>query len=320
VFYYEVKIIYLFHHLRISPKVNLSSMPVSDLSEHHHPVSDMFPALDPKEAWEKYSLTREQISFFNEFGYLSDVKILEADQIDWLTSELALIADPGHPGHALFYEFHTNESSDPNKILFHSLGHWRITKGFHDILWNPAFVIPASQLLGDRAVRFWHDQLFCKPAHHGGVVAWHQDYSYWTRTSPMQHLTCWIGLDDSTVSNGCLYYIPGSHRWGLLDKIELAGNMDGLQDLLSEEQRKQFDLRKPIEMKRGCGSFHHPLMVHGSYENKSPVARRACVLNVFANGTMSQSDDELLQGVPPIPAGEQMKGQYFPLLFDPAVN
>ena len=49
------------------------------------------------------------------------------------------------------------------------------------------------------AVRFWHDQLFCKPARHGGVVAWHQDYSYWTRTVPMNHLTCWIALDDAAV-------------------------------------------------------------------------------------------------------------------------
>ena len=64
--------------------------------------------------------------------------------------------------------------------------------------------MPASQLLGG-PVRFWHDQLFCKPAHHGGVVAWHQDYSYWTRTEPMSHLTCWIALDDSDRDNGCLY-------------------------------------------------------------------------------------------------------------------
>src|SRR5256885_674880 len=84
-------------------------------------------------------------------------------------------------------------------VLFHALGAWRITPGFHDLLWNPAFTVPASQLLGG-AVRFWHDQLFCKPAHHGGVVAWHQDYSYWTRTQPLAHLTCWIGLDDSNRS------------------------------------------------------------------------------------------------------------------------
>jgi hypothetical protein len=76
--------------------------------------------------------------------------------------------------------------------LFHALGAWRIAPGFHDLLWNPAFVMPAAQLL-DGPVRFWHDQLFCKPAQHGGVVAWHQDYSYWTRTQPMAHLSCWIG-------------------------------------------------------------------------------------------------------------------------------
>src|SRR5687768_17509368 len=70
---------------------------------------------------------------------------------------------------------------DPATILFHALGAWRIAPEFHDLLWNPAFIVPASQLL-EGPVRFWHDQLFCKPAHHGGRVAWHQDYSYWTRT------------------------------------------------------------------------------------------------------------------------------------------
>src|SRR5678809_1062667 len=105
--------------------------------------------------------------------------------------------------------FNENESTEPNRVLFHALGAWRVTPGFHDVLWNPAFLVPASQLLGG-AVRFWHDQLFCKPARHGGVVAWHQDYSYWTRTTPLAHLTCWIGLDDSSRDNGCLNYIPGS--------------------------------------------------------------------------------------------------------------
>ena len=101
--------------------------------------------------------------------------------------------------------------------------------GFHDILWNPRFTVPASQLLGG-GVRFWHDQLFCKPAQHGGVVAWHQDYSYWTRTQPMAHLTCWIGLDDATRDNGCLQYIPGSHRWDLLPITGLAGDMDSIRE------------------------------------------------------------------------------------------
>jgi hypothetical protein len=288
-----------------------------DLSEHHQLVSDLFPSISPREAWEKYKLSEDQVSFFNTYGYLSGIKLLDDHQVDQLLTELDEIKEPSHPKHHLFYEFHTNESKDPNAVLFHSLGHWRITPGFHDILWNPKFVVAASQLLGNKAVRFWHDQLFCKPAHHGGVVAWHQDYSYWRRTLPMQHLTCWVALDDVTTENGCLYYVPKSHTWGLLDKPELAGDMEGLQQLLTDQQKKQFAEKVPIEMKRGYAAFHHPLMVHGSYENKSARPRRAFVLNVFADGTYSDSDEEILKGVPVIQKGKQLKGQFFPMLFDP---
>jgi ectoine hydroxylase-related dioxygenase (phytanoyl-CoA dioxygenase family) len=185
----------------------------------------------------------------------------------------------------------------------------------HDTLWNPAFVMAAHQLLENKPVRFWHDQLFCKPAKHGGVVAWHQDYSYWTRTIAMQHLTCWTGLDDATAENGCLHYIPKSHKWGLLNAPSLAGDMDGLMNYLSEEQKEMFKDPVAIELKKGHATFHHPLMVHGSYENKSNSKRRAFVLNVFADGTISNTDDELLSGVPPIPKGNKMDGKFFPLLF-----
>ena len=245
---------------------------------------------------------------------MANVKLLNDDQVAVLNEELAAIADPEHPGNALFYEFHSNESTDPNSVLFHSLGHWRITPGFHDVLWNPAFVMAASQLLGNNSVRFWHDQLFCKPARHGGVVAWHQDYSYWTRTEPMQHLTCWTGLDDASTENGCMHYIPRSHRWGLLDKPELAGDMEGVLDYLTDEQKAGFK-PVPIEMKRGHATFHHPLTVHGSYENKSERLRRAYVLNVFADGTRSVSDEPLLNGVPPVSDGQAINGQFFPLLY-----
>ncbi|NND35264.1 MAG: phytanoyl-CoA dioxygenase family protein [Saprospiraceae bacterium] len=288
---------------------------VSDLSKIHGLISDMFPQLSGED-WEKYKLSREQVQFFDEYGYLSNIKLLDEEHIAQLLDELKQIAEPDHPGHHLFYQFDSNESSDPNTVLFHSLGHWRITPGFHDVLWNPAFVVAASQLLGDVAIRFWHDQLFCKPAKHGGVVAWHQDYSYWTRTKSMQHLTCWVGLDDASIDNGCLYYVPGSHRWGLLEKPELAGEMDGLKQFLTEDQLADFKA-VPIEMKKGHGAFHHPLMVHGSYENRSERARRAFVLNVFADGTYSDSNDPLLEGVPVIRKGDKMEGQFFPLLFSP---
>jgi ectoine hydroxylase-related dioxygenase (phytanoyl-CoA dioxygenase family) len=287
-----------------------------DLSEFAHFVSDMFRWPADRSEWESYRLSLEQVEFFNENGYLAGIKLLEEWQVDRLNEELKEVMDENHPSHGLLYEFHSNESTDPDRVIFHSLGHWRMTPGFHDILWNPAFVMAAHQLLGDKGVRFWHDQLFCKPAKHGGVVAWHQDYSYWTRSKPMQHLTCWVGLDDSTAENGCLRYIPGSHRWGFLGKPVLTGEMDGLKAYLDTGQQEQLKHSIPVEMRRGYATFHHPLLVHGSFENSSDRPRRAFVLNVFADGTWSDSDEPLLDGVPAFRKGEKIGGQFFPLLYE----
>jgi len=73
----------------------------------------------------------------------------------------------------------------------------------------------------------------------------------------------------------------------------------------------------PVELKRGECSFHHPLLVHGSYENRSDRQRRATLINVFRDGVRSASSEEILEGVPPIPSGQKMEGRFFPLLFDP---
>ena len=287
----------------------------SDLSHPHEPITDLFPAISGIDTTQ-YRLTSDQIDFFHANGYLAGIRLLNDDQIAVLREQLQQLVDPTHAGHDLFYEFHSNESTEPSTVLFHALGAWRIASGFHDLLWNPAFLIPAAQLLAG-PVRFWHDQLFCKPAHHGGVVAWHQDYSYWTRTQPMAHLSCWIGLDDSTRENGCVHYVPGSHRWNLLPITGLANNMVAIQSVLNEEQTNQFQ-PVAIQLKAGECSFHHPLMVHGSYENRSDYPRRGAVVNVMRDGVCSASDDPLLEGVPAIPSGEKIQGQFFPLLFDPA--
>ena len=293
-------------------------MNAEDLSKAHKLISDLFKWPDTKKEWEQYKLNKEQLDFFNENGFLTGVKMLENEQVDVLRNELTELADINHPGHYLFYEFHSNESDDPETILFHALGAWRITKGFHDVLWNPRFLIAASQLLGNKPVRFWHDQLFYKPAKKGGVVAWHQDYSYWTRTKPIAHLTCWCGLDDSTKENGCLQYIAGSHRWGLLPKPVIAGELQGIKNFLSDDQKKQFATPQYAEVKAGEAIFHHPLTLHGSGENKSDKPRRAFVINVIEDGVISDADEPMLTGVNVIPKGEKMQGQFFPLLFNPA--
>ena len=287
---------------------------MEDLSVYHQPVTSLFSGPSHPD-WIRFQLSESQIEFYQTNGYLAGIRLLDNQQVERLRAELAQLSEPSHQGNKLFYEFHSNESTDPRKILFHALGAWRVASGFHDLLWNPAFLMPASQLL-EGSVRFWHDQIFYKPGYHGGVVAWHQDYSYWTRTTPMAHLSCWIGLDDSTAENGCVHYVPGSHRWNLLPITGLAADMDSIQTVLTDEQKANF---KPlaIELKKGEASFHHPLMVHGSFENKTDRPRRATVINVFRDGVKSDSEEPLLEGIPAIAKGQKIQGQFFPLLFEP---
>ena len=135
----------------------------------------------------------------------------------------------------------------------------------------------------------------------------------------MAHLSCWIALDQSTRENGCIHYVPGSHRWELLPITGLAGDMDSIDDVLNDDMKARF---KPvaIELNAGEASFHHPLMIHGSYENRTSQPRRAAVINVFRDGVVSASNNPPLEGVPPIPAGERMNGQFFPLLLDASVR
>jgi ectoine hydroxylase-related dioxygenase (phytanoyl-CoA dioxygenase family) len=282
---------------------------MDDLAAYHRPIGNLFRS---EREMDEYSLTVDEIEFFNENGYLSGKQLLDQRQIDRLREELVGLMNPEQASNPLFYEYHLNESNTPGQVLFHALGAWRVKPAFHDLLFSRAFTVPASQLLGG-AVRFWHDQIFVKPAHDGGIVAWHQDYSYWTRTKPTAHLTCWIGLDDSTRDNGCVHFVPGSHKWGLLPRGALADDMDAVFERLSEEQKAAF---KPvaIELKAGEASFHHAMMVHGSFENRSDHARRAAVINVFRDGVISDSDEPLLDGVPVIPKGQKIEGRFFPLL------
>ena len=286
-----------------------------DLAIYHQPLTDLFERFQAENV-ERWQLTPQQLETYHRDGYLAGIRILDEPQVEALRAELQTFFQSGHDGQDLWYEYHTNESAQSDTVLFHALGAWRLRPGFHDVLWHPAFTVPASQLL-EGAVRFWHDQLFCKPAKHGGVVAWHQDYSYWTRTTPMAHLTCWIGLDDSRRDNGCLHYVPRSHRWPLLPITGLAGDMNAIREVLSAEQWEQFQHPVAVELKAGEASFHHPLLVHGSFENRIERPRRATVVNVIRDGVASQSNEPLLKGVPVVPAGTRLAGQYFPLLYQP---
>ncbi|XP_033119624.1 phytanoyl-CoA dioxygenase, peroxisomal-like isoform X2 [Anneissia japonica] len=300
---------------------------VKDWSTVSVPSGGLFKPVEDARSWSNFDLPAERVKEFWENGYITNVPVLTPDQCDNILTVYQELVEKSNefPGYELLYEHHSNQSGDPDNVLMHCLGHWRFNQLFHDLVFLPEIAVPSSKLLHpaeDKSVRLWHDQLFAKPPRHGGVVAWHQDYSYWTRTKPMMHLTVHIALDEQTLDNGALHYVPGSHKWRKngepLPITDLNfKDMESIQTVLTEEEKALF---KPVPslLKKGEASFHHPLMVHGSYGNRSECPRRACVVNYIADGVVSDSEDPLLQKTNPVPKGEKLNGQFYPLIYDPS--
>src|SRR5262245_1300505 len=101
---------------------------IEDLSQYDQPVSDLFPKAD-SHSFDQFRLSDEQLEFYRENGYVAGIRLLNAEQIEVLRREVLELVNPNRPGNDLFYEFNSNESANPEQILFHALGAWRILPG-----------------------------------------------------------------------------------------------------------------------------------------------------------------------------------------------
>ena len=282
----------------------------------HRMVGDLFRPAASQADRARYTLTGAQVAEFRELGFVRGPRVLDDKQIKALRQGLEQIRTGKNERLSELYEIDEAWKKAPEQSVFHFLGAWRIDEAFHDLLFHPAIAIPVGQLLDTPRVRFWHDQVFYKPPRHPGVVAWHQDYSYWTRSVPARHLTVWIGLDDSTLANGCIHFVPGSHKWPLLPKLQLLDNMEGIKGVLTPEQLAQFK-PEPLELKAGECSFHDCMTLHGSYGNSSDIPRRGVVLNYMHPETRSvDGKHPLLTHTPLIPEGAVIEGYDFPIVYD----
>ena len=79
---------------------------------------------------------------------------------------------------------------------------------------DPEILDLVEAVLGPDLI-LWGSSLFAKPAGVGKRVQWHQDSNWWPM-KPMVTATVWIAIDAASPDNGCLRYIPGSHRWPVL--------------------------------------------------------------------------------------------------------
>lgn len=135
---------------------------------------------------------------------------------------------------------------------------------------HPKIVEIACDLLGPD-IKLYVDQMLLKPPFHGSAKPYHQDSPYWP-IEPRELATCWMALDEATVENGCMRFLPGTHRLGLLEHHRLEGPHivpEGWQEM---SQRPE---EVAVELKAGSCTFHHSLVLHETAPNRSPNPRRA---------------------------------------------
>jgi ectoine hydroxylase-related dioxygenase (phytanoyl-CoA dioxygenase family) len=284
------------------------------LERHAAPITDAFPsAAGDLSPWD---LSAEQRASFDTHGYLAPIPLLDTHQVAELRTRIANIADHLDEHSDLLYEVESAWTESPADVVLHFLGAWRVDPWIHDLIQHPGITVPLAQILGTPRLRFWHDQVFWKPPHHPGVVPWHQDYSYWQRTTPENHISIHIALDDSDLDSGCLHFIPGSHRWPTLPAPSFGGDIDQIQAHLGDTQRAEFH-PVPAPLRAGEASIHHSSTLHGSHANTSPRPRRGLVLNFMGPDTRcADGTTPLLAGCPLIPTGALIEGPLFPIALD----
>lgn len=131
-----------------------------DLANFHFPVSDFLSLSNDEwpitqEMYEKYKLSDAQIEQYKTDGFIDNVKVLSDRQVERLKRDLDDIKDPQNPKNKLWHEYNENEAGkESGKVLFHSLGAWRISESFHDLIFHPAILVPTSQLLAEDSNRY----------------------------------------------------------------------------------------------------------------------------------------------------------------------
>jgi chlorinating enzyme len=202
--------------------------------------------------------TPEQVSFFRDQGYLKFDRIFTREEMDALRERVdAMIA--ALPEGARPEAMDIPHIKDP--WLFKYLAHPRVL----DVI--EAFIGPNIVL--------WSSHFIAKPRGDGKAVPWHTDGAYWgDRLKPMEVITLWLAVDESTVENGCMRVLPGSHKAAVgMDQyvpVDHQANVFGAevkQELIDESQAVDLELRV------GECHFHDAWTLHSSCPNTSEKRR-----------------------------------------------
>ena len=229
------------------------------------------------------ALTREQIAFFHQNGYIAIGKLLEDDHIEILRREYDREFEAARKNNRFrnLAISNTDDLAAKNNAPAQMLQIMQMCERnmhYRQLIYHAPILDIAESLIGPN-IQLYHDQALFKPAHNGDAVFWHQDNGYWQCT-PANLVSCWLTLDDADAANGAMHVIPGSHLRPLAH--ERSSQTDALFDIGDQIDTST---AKIIDLPAGGAMFHHCQTLHHTSPNHTPRQRRAFAIHFMIPGT-----------------------------------
>ena len=215
-------------------------------------------------------LTNEQIEFYRENGFLVIDDFLKG-------SELSSWQDAVDNAVAEFMkrdDMYHNQKGDSyyGNVFVQCVNLWKMSEKVKELILAPALGRMAADLAGTSGVRLYHDHAMFKQPW-ANPTNFHVDNPYDPFYSH-QAIMFWVALDDATVQNGCLYFLPGTHK---TSGFEVGGSLGevGIGALFREYPEWAEIEPYPAEMKAGDGVFISGMVAHAAGPNMTTHPRRA---------------------------------------------
>ena len=242
-----------------------------------------------------YLITPEELEKFRRDGYVHLRGVMSAAEMDeieqvydrFLRGEIAVEGKD-------FNDMTTGEhGTDPSGYaVVNVMLPRRYFPGWQGNLFERRAQSIADQLCGE-GMTIDFDQLLAKsPGRPDAVFHWHQDQAYWIDTEDRRTATCWLAVDDSTRENGCMQFLPGSHREPVRPHRPLHDDRSASHTLVTD--LRPDDVMVPVEIRRGDITVHNEGVLHGSGGNHSASSYRRAY--IVALRSMSTVEEERRRG------------------------
>lgn len=171
-----------------------------------------------------------------------------------------------------------HQPSGSNSLVFtQRMNLRRVSAPVKALVEDPRIGQLAADLQGADAVRVYLDQVLVKEPY-GLPTQFHLDLPWWSFDA-RQACTIWIALDDSTVENGCLYFVPGSQQLELAHRSDLGAELGAIF-----AAHPEIPAPVPGALPAGGCSFHNARTIHGAGANMTPGRRRAFTVAFMPHG------------------------------------